>query len=295
MSRSPLPCAPTGMDARGGFVVGDAADVPALADGRPTRSVVDDRQHRRRMWPHYEAHVATGLAPIATRSTRGRGRVLEPIAATFDADFVHPSDEPFQPFQRWAQRADDVWKSPIGLLIHAEYGFWHAYRGAFLFAVRGRPVCRRSGRRVAVRHAVPISRACRRCPVGAFTLDGYDAAACRSHVRSGARPGLCRTTGVLRGCACPVGAELATSPTRCASTCGPSSGPAIVSGSGPIAAPDVARIGRRPRRLVPRPDAGRRRLALVERSGVDDVHRAVTHHRRRRHRRPDAGLGCRAG
>ncbi len=60
--------------------------------------------------------------------------MLGPIAVSLGATFVHPSDEPFRPFQRWAQLADDVFSSPIGLLIHPEHGLWHAYRGAFLFA-----------------------------------------------------------------------------------------------------------------------------------------------------------------
>ena len=106
------------MVARGGFAV-DPDDiampsVPALADGRPCRTVVVDRQHRRR---DVATLPARGVAGSRSARPMDPG-VLRPIAAQFGATYVHPSDEPFQPFQRWAQRADDVWSSPIGLLVH---------------------------------------------------------------------------------------------------------------------------------------------------------------------------------
>ncbi len=112
--------APTGMVARGGFV-DEAADRPC--------TIVVIGNVGGAMWPAFRAGEPQGNDPLDTW-TRA---VLCPIAAELGADFVHPSDQPYQPFQRWAQRADAVWPSPLGLLIHAEYGLWHAYRGAFVF------------------------------------------------------------------------------------------------------------------------------------------------------------------
>lgn len=194
---------PTGMIARGGFEVGahDRDDVPGLPDGRAARTVVVVGNAGGAMWPGFRAAEPRGPDPL-DRWTRA---VLSPVAERFDAHFVHPSDEPFQPFQRWAQRADDVWQSPIGLLVHPEYGLWHAYRGAFLFAteVDGLPPVGRS--------TSPcldcIGRPClSTCPVDAFDSDGYDAAACAGHVRSGADPA-CGRTGCAARLACPVGRE----------------------------------------------------------------------------------------
>src|SRR4030095_137820 len=37
---------------------------------------------------------------------------------------------------RWAMRAEAVAPSPLGILIHPDYGLWHAYRGALAFAER---------------------------------------------------------------------------------------------------------------------------------------------------------------
>lgn len=191
--------APTGMVARGGFVTtaDDALDMP---DGRSVRSVVIVGNIGGAMWKRFRDEQQPGPHPL-DRWTR---ETLAPIAATFSAAFVHPSDQPFRPFQRWAQRADDVWPSPIGMLIHSEYGLWHAYRGAFLFAepVRGLP---------SVGNAVSPCDSCdgrpclMACPVNAFTAAGYDTVACASHVGSGGDPD-CLHEGCAARRACPVGA-----------------------------------------------------------------------------------------
>lgn len=193
---------PTGMVARGGFVVepGDQ-EVPSLPDGSACRTVVVIGNVGGGMWPAFRAEETAGPHPL-DRWTR---RVLAPIAQRLGAVYVHPSDEPFQPFQRWAQRADDVWQSPIGLLIHADYGLWHAYRGALLFAqeISGLPdVGRRSNPCLAC-----VDQPClTTCPVDAFAPSGYDSASCAQHVRSDRDPN-CLAEGCAARCACPVGAD----------------------------------------------------------------------------------------
>ena len=47
-----------------------------------------------------------------------------------------PSEKPWQPFQQWAMRAEGLKASPLGVLIHPDYGLWHGYRGAIGFAAR---------------------------------------------------------------------------------------------------------------------------------------------------------------
>lgn len=190
--------AATGMVARGGFVTGPD-DALVMPDGRAVRCVVVVGNIGGAMWPSFEAERGHGAHPLDqwTRAT------LAPIATSFGASFVHPSDEPFQPFQRWAQRADDVWQSPIGLLIHAEHGLWHAYRGAFLFP---RPVTGLPAIGGAVSPCVScVEQPClSTCPVDAFTSEGYDSASCASHVGSGTDPD-CLHGGCAARLACPVG------------------------------------------------------------------------------------------
>lgn len=161
------------------------------------------------MWSHFEAGRRDEPNPLDAWTRR----CLEPIAAGFGADYVHPSDEPFVPFQRWAQQADTVWPSPIGLLIHPEYGLWHAYRGAFVFPPGHEVVDVEHDERHA---RSPVTSPCvncveqpclSACPVDAFSTDGYDHVACRRHVAGDDSPD-CLHDGCVARCACPVGTSL---------------------------------------------------------------------------------------
>jgi hypothetical protein len=201
--------AATGFLARGGFVPEPGEEVPVAPGGAPARSIVVVGNVGGTVWERFRSGETPGPDPL-DRWTRD---VLEPLAASFGAGFVHPSDEPFQPFQRWAQRADDVWQSPIGLLIHASHGLWHAYRGAFLFAdvLDGLPPV---GGQVSPCVTCPDRPCLTRCPVDAFAAapaepgvpPAYDVAACAAHLRSGADP-RCIDVGCAARLACPVNAE----------------------------------------------------------------------------------------
>ncbi len=62
-------------------------------------------------------------------------RLIEALARELGGKALFPfGGPPFLPFQRWAERAEPVHSSPIGLLIHPDYGLWHSYRGALGFA-----------------------------------------------------------------------------------------------------------------------------------------------------------------
>jgi hypothetical protein len=105
------------------------------------------------------------------------------------------------PFQRWALRADAVYSSPLGILIHPEYGLWHAYRAALFF---------HETLELPARWDAPspcescTEKPCLSgCPVGAFSGGAYDVAACADHI---ARPETdCISVGCLARNACPVG------------------------------------------------------------------------------------------
>lgn len=197
--------APSGMIARGGFVPVASDGVPPLTDGRPVRTVVVVGNVGGAMWSRFRA----GERPVPDPLDDWTRRMLQPVADRFGAGFVHPSDEPFVPMQRWAQRADDVFESPIGLLIHPDHGLWHAYRGALLFpeVLAGLPPVGRRGSPCATCVDQPCRSA---CPVDAFATDGlrlvgYDHIRCRDHARSGREP-RCLTEGCAARRACPVDA-----------------------------------------------------------------------------------------
>jgi hypothetical protein len=125
-------------------------------------------------------------------------RVIGALATALGARALYPfGGPPHRPFQRWAMRAEAVNVSPLGLLIHPDYGLWHSYRGALAFAE-------------------PIAMPARDPrPVGAFGADGYDVGACAAHLRRPA--GLaCMDGGCLARRACPIGAPYAHDPAQAA-------------------------------------------------------------------------------
>ncbi len=143
-------------------------------------------------------------------------RVIDALACDLSAVALYPfGGPPHLPFQQWALRAEPVHASPIGLLIHAEYGLWHSYRGALGFA---------QAFDVPPLEASPSpcdscdGRWClSACPVGAFSAQGYDVAACAAHLQ-GAAGASCMERGCLARRACPVGAEHGASPEQAAFT-----------------------------------------------------------------------------
>lgn len=186
------------MVARGAFDVTAEDAVPDVPDGRPARSVImvgnrsDDA-----MWSRFTAERRDEPDPLDAWTRR----MLRPIALEHGGRMIHPSDEPFAPIMRWAQRGADVWQSPIGLLVHPTEGLWHAYRGAIVLpdAVVGAPAV---GQLTSpcVGCAAPCLET---CPVDAFAPGSYDHVACRSHVESGAEP-RCLDQGCAARRACPV-------------------------------------------------------------------------------------------
>ncbi len=193
-----------GLRLRGGFRAADGDGIPALPDGRAASSLVLLGPIGGSLWPHFAAspEMADGRADPLDRWSR---RIVDGLATRFDALALYPfGGPPHHPFQRWALRADTVAPSPLGMLIHPDYGLWHGYRGALAFAeaIDGPAAARRDSPCLTCA-AKPCLSA---CPVGAFTGDRFDVVACRAHLE---RPegATCRDDGCLARNACPVGRE----------------------------------------------------------------------------------------
>lgn len=151
----------------------------------------------------YEAFFSTRDVGGANPLDDWTRDVLAPIATQFAARAAFPSDgPPWLPFQRWAMRAEGLKASPLGVLIHPEYGLWHAYRAALVF---DHPIDLPAASGSAHPCDSCIARPClSTCPVGAVTAGGYAVDNCARHVAS--RDGqVCRTGGCLARRACPVG------------------------------------------------------------------------------------------
>lgn len=190
-----------GLAARGGFRPGPDDAVPDLSPGPPPASVVLVGNLGGAMWPRFAPFIDGERHPL-DRWTR---RVVEPIARAFGATAVFPFDEPPLPFQRWAKRAEGLHSSPVGVLIHPEYGLWHAYRAALLFPreVQGLPPVTAGPSPCEACETKPCLSA---CPVGAFTPEGYDVPACAGHLRA-PEGAPCHEHGCRARDACPVGRQ----------------------------------------------------------------------------------------
>lgn len=192
-----------GLIARGAFHPEPEDAVPLLTDGRRAGTVVIVGNAGPDLWRVFTESGGRGLGahPMNAWTEKVIGRLVHEIGATAWFPFHGP---PYHPFQRWAGRAETVWSSPLGILIHPEYGLWHAYRAAI---------------GVLPRLELPphdpsplpcdscVDKPClNACPVHAFTDAGYDVAACRAHVSNPAGED-CLSLGCRARRACPVGAE----------------------------------------------------------------------------------------
>jgi hypothetical protein len=196
----------TGLVPRGALSLTDDEKAGELAE---VRTIVLAGMVGREGWSAFAAspEASDGLDHPLDRWSR---RLTEALSRELGGKALFPfGGPPFLPFQRWAQRAEPVHSSPIGLLIHPRYGLWHAYRGALGFP---------EGLAISEPAAVPSpcescsGRWClKSCPVGAFSSAGYDVAACAGHLRSAAG-GDCMDFGCQARRACPVGADHAYGP-----------------------------------------------------------------------------------
>jgi ferredoxin len=155
------------------------------------------------IWPAFGRWRADNPAspdPLDTWSMA----IIRPVAEELGATAWFPSEKPWQPFQQWAVKAEGLRPSPLGILIHPEYGLWHGYRGALGFAESigeaDRPVdihpCDHCLDRPCLTH----------CPVGAVTPASFDVAGCRSYLQTVEGQAGCMGSGCVARNACPVGA-----------------------------------------------------------------------------------------
>jgi NAD-dependent dihydropyrimidine dehydrogenase PreA subunit len=194
-----------GLRVRGGFAAGAADGVPAVSGGGAGVLLLVGNVGSA-MWPAFAAapEARDGRPDPLDRWSR---RIGDELAARFAARALFPfGGPPHHPFQRWAARAEPLHASPLGLLMHPEYGLWHAYRFALLLAdvPVDLPACGRQ--EPASPCAACVARPClSTCPVEAFDGQGYDVARCTALLR--AQPDApCNTVGCAARRACPHGA-----------------------------------------------------------------------------------------
>jgi hypothetical protein len=176
---------------------------PAGPSGQAAKSVLLVGHAGGSAWPRFltwrKAQPADLRDPL---DSWARGAIGE-VAEKFGARAVSPSDKPYLPFQQWAMRAEGLRPSPLGILMHPEYGLWHAYRGALLF---DQEIDFPDGEKpIHLCDACDGKPCLKACPVDAYSRAGFDHAACLGHVRA-ANGQACIQRGCLDRNACPYGA-----------------------------------------------------------------------------------------
>ena len=148
-------------------------------------------------WWQNNEHVSD---PLDTWSVE----IIRPVADAMGGTAWFPSEKPWQPFQQWAMRAEGLRASPLGVLIHPEYGLWHGYRGAIgledhidfpASAARPHPCDR-----------CPDKPCLTTCPANAVAPGHFDVPACRTYL-AGDGERTCMQVGCIARNACPVGGE----------------------------------------------------------------------------------------
>lgn len=200
-----------GLACRGGFHPGPEDGLPGFADGSAVATVVLLGFVGAQQWTRFatSAEFADGRSDALDRWSR---RQIDALAARHAAMAFYPSEgPPWWPFQRWAMRAEPVFPSPIGVLIHPRFGLWHAYRGALALRTR-----------LALPAREPVAHPCESCaakpclatcPVGAVRVNGYDHRGCATHVAAPAGRD-CLEFGCLARRSCPVGREYRYAPAQ---------------------------------------------------------------------------------
>ncbi len=192
-----------GLILRGGFNFG-AEDAPIGPSGAPAKSALLVGQAGSAPWPHFLRWRESQPADLTNPLDAWSREVIGAVAKKFGARAISPSDKPYLPFQQWAMRAEGLKPSPLGILMHPQYGLWHAYRGALLFE---RDISIQAAEKKNHLCDACIGKPClKACPVGAYSGPGFAYEACLSHVR-GPDGALCRDRGCLDRNACPYGTE----------------------------------------------------------------------------------------
>jgi hypothetical protein len=155
-------------------------------------------------WRHFKdsAEACDGAPDSLDRwSLRVIGTLGRDLGATAMFPFIGP---PWLPFLRWARKAEPLHPSPLGMLIHPDWGLWHAWRGALAF--RARLELPAPDRRPSPCDRCSDKPCLTACPVAAFQQNHYDVAACVAHIET-PRGADCMNEGCRARRACPIGAE----------------------------------------------------------------------------------------
>ncbi len=188
----------SGLRARGGVRFGRTGPV---AKGCRLQCVVLVGHVGSSHWPHFEPFLAgyDGPDPLDAWSKQ----VIDPVAAAFCGVALYPFEKPWWPFQRWIGWSEGLKASPLGILIHPEFGLWHGYRAALGFDV---PV--KMPKPTSSPHPCDSceDRPCiAACPAGALAGGCFEVDPCRTYLAGEPDGDGCMAGGCASRNVCPVG------------------------------------------------------------------------------------------
>jgi hypothetical protein len=196
---------PLGLAYRGAFHPTPEDRVPTLADGAPALTIVLLGWTGSAQWPMFAAspEAKDGRPDPLNRWSK---RLIDRMAMELCAAAFYPfGAPPWLDFQRWALQAEPIHRSPLGLLIHPEWGLWHSYRGAL--GLRERLELPHRDRAAHPCESCREQPCLSACPVSAFAPNRpYNAAACRNYLKEGTADCLTRACAARR--ACPVAPQM---------------------------------------------------------------------------------------
>lgn len=199
-----------GLILRGWFRVRENDRVPMPESGRSAAVLLLFGQTGSAAW-----HCFTGSAEYADGEAnpmdRWSYRIGRAMAEGLGGSALFPFEgPPWHPFGQWAQRVENTAPSPLGILMHSEYGLWHAYR----FAIALPQPLEGFDAMDSSRHLHPSDHhACDHCkdqpclaacPVSAFSDGAYNLKSCADYLRRNEQAD-CHSTGCRARGACPQG------------------------------------------------------------------------------------------
>lgn len=193
-----------GLSLRGGFNFDVDDDAPNGASGRQAKAVLLVGNIGAAFWPHFQKWLKTQAMPLENPLDEWSRQVIGMAGDLVGARTVMPNDRPFLPFQQWAMRAESLRPSPVGVLMHPEYGLWHAYRGALLFDTK--LPCDEIHDPIHLCDQCLEKPCIKACPVRAHTPAGFAYERCLEYVRRESGQD-CGSSGCLDRNACPFGTQ----------------------------------------------------------------------------------------
>ncbi len=195
-----------GLLVRGGFTVTPADDVPEMSDGSAAASLLLLGNVGSSLWPSFSIsrEYDDGEANPLDRWSR---RVGDSLAMELDAAAYYPfGGPPYQPFIRWAQKAEQMRASKIGLLLHPEFGLWHAYRLALVFPMAFEELQATHSEQHHACDGCSAQPCLSACPVDAFSDAGYDVVRCIQYLDQHSDAS-CHQQGCQARMSCPEGEQ----------------------------------------------------------------------------------------